>query len=300
MNWDNLRIILEIARSGSLTAAAFSLRMDQSTVGRKLNAIEADLGAILFVRSKSGFVPTEPGTAAITRAKEVERSCDLLRDELGSSKTNAVGLVRLVGNAWTLQRLAEKCVSNLLQENPLLTLHLVPTPPPAPIRGDSTISLWFEAPPNPTEFSTPLGTVPYAVYRSSSQTLAAINWVQFHDDTANRPEIERKAIQFVDERERIRMTATDAGLLLAAVRSGVGKGLLPMCLAENDTDLVRVTQGPPEFERILHMHLNPDTVDTKRTRATIEWLRDSFDAVFGSQNVDGDYGADPAVKLHPN
>ncbi|MFP5442941.1 MAG: LysR family transcriptional regulator, partial [Betaproteobacteria bacterium] len=45
MNWDDTRIFLALTRAPSLRAAARSLGIDQATVGRRLNALEAELGA---------------------------------------------------------------------------------------------------------------------------------------------------------------------------------------------------------------------------------------------------------------
>ncbi len=73
MNWNDLKIILALHRTGSQTAAAQMLRLNQSTVGRRLNTIEADLGIILFTRSKAGFEATEAGDVVIRAAKEMER-----------------------------------------------------------------------------------------------------------------------------------------------------------------------------------------------------------------------------------
>ena len=52
MNWDDTRIFLALTRAPSLRAAARSLGVDQATVGLRLNALEAELGAKLFLRAK--------------------------------------------------------------------------------------------------------------------------------------------------------------------------------------------------------------------------------------------------------
>ena len=53
-----------------------------------------------------------------------------------------------------------------------------------------------------------------------------------------------------------------------------------MCLADDDSRLVRLQAGDPEFVRRLHVHAHPDTVGTQRIQATIRWLRENFEAVF--------------------
>ena len=94
IGWDNLKILLAISRFGSLTTASQSLGLDQSTVGRKLSALEADLGLILFVRSRSGFAPTQAGEAAIKRALEMEQQVNALIDDVSIPEHGAVGMVR--------------------------------------------------------------------------------------------------------------------------------------------------------------------------------------------------------------
>jgi regulatory helix-turn-helix LysR family protein len=40
MDWDNVRIFLSVARAGQFSAAASQLRIDNGTVGRRINALE--------------------------------------------------------------------------------------------------------------------------------------------------------------------------------------------------------------------------------------------------------------------
>ncbi|MEO1016775.1 MAG: LysR family transcriptional regulator, partial [Pseudomonadota bacterium] len=70
MNWDDLKIVLAIHRSKSMSQAARMLEIDPSTATRRLAAIESDLGAILFSRSKSGLAATDAGQIAIEHALE--------------------------------------------------------------------------------------------------------------------------------------------------------------------------------------------------------------------------------------
>jgi len=67
LNWDDLKIVLAIVRGGSLSAAAHSLGINQTTVSRRLNALEEGLGATLFLRSRASFLSTQAGEALIYR-----------------------------------------------------------------------------------------------------------------------------------------------------------------------------------------------------------------------------------------
>lgn len=284
MIWDNLKVVLAISRSGSLTSAAHLLDIDQSTAGRRLSSYEAELGVILFIRSKSGFIPTEAGAIAIQHAQKVERMMDRLQDDLAETQHGAVGIVRLMGNSWVLQRLAGKSVSTFLQQNPQLELRMASHLPPTRIHGDASVSLWFEASPHTTEFTLPLGLVPYRVYRAKTAPTKTNNWVIFQDDEQSRPIISKRNRKLVGSTGKIVFTATDAGIMLEAVAQGVGKALLPSCLAENHPDLIQDNLKQAPFERLLYMHLSHDTFETKRVQTTVDWLRSIFAGTFNAKH----------------
>ncbi len=277
------------------------LCIDKSTAGRRLTALEADLGSILFVRTKTGFALTDAGEAAVQRAAEVQNCIDLMIDEVVGSDEGPVGVVRLVGHAWMLQRLTRIAMPSFLATHPRLDLRLVNDAPRGPVRSEATLSLWFEVEPRDGEFAIQLGEMPYALYRPQGIESDSLDWISFHDEEGAHPLIVRANDRLRGPSETIRMTATDAGIMLFAIREGVGKGLLPMCLAEEDEGLVRVGAGEPEFVRSLYLHAHYDTVQTHRIQSTLRWLRDSFGAVFrpAGKQVAVPIGGKPQTACQP-
>jgi DNA-binding transcriptional LysR family regulator len=280
-NWDDLKVLLAISRAGTLTGGAALLGIDQSTAGRRLAALEGDLGAILFIRSKLGFTPTAAGQAAIARALEMEGRAIRLADEVANADQGPAGVVRLIGNPWPLVRLAELALPSLLTRHPGIELRTIAGAQPRSLaRGEAALAIWFEMPPNQTEFAVKLGDVPYAIYKARGTDPARLGWVSFWDDDAPR----RAPIRWIERNrpvaEPMRLTATCSAVLRAGIRNGVGKGLLPMCLAEGDPLLERVSPGPPELTRTLHLHAHPDTIQSARIQATMAWLRESFARTF--------------------
>jgi DNA-binding transcriptional LysR family regulator len=73
MDWDNIRIFLSVARARQFSAAASQLRLDNATVGRRINALENSLGVRLFDRQTTGSVlnsarkPPARGLATVSR-----------------------------------------------------------------------------------------------------------------------------------------------------------------------------------------------------------------------------------------
>lgn len=281
-NWDDLKILLAVSRAGSLTLAAELMGIDQSTCGRRLAALEAALGRILFLRTRAGLTPTEAGEAAIRRASEIESRLDSLAEEMARGSEGAAGTVRLVGNPWTLECLAGNAAVSLLSAHPRLDLRLLPGHPRAAIRLEATLSLWFETTPRDGEFAIRLGEVPYAFYHRRGDDPATLPWVSFHDEDSPRLAHTRTLERVRRRGEPLRLSAGDNRVLMAAIAAGVGKGLLPMCLAARNSALARLDDGPPELVRILHLHLHPDTVQTDRVQAVTRWLREVVSGVFSA------------------
>jgi molybdate transport repressor ModE-like protein len=78
MQWDDLRIVLAIARAGSLAGAARGLGVNHSTVFRRLNTFEETLGVRLFERLQSGYALTVAGEEMRASAELMEREIDRL------------------------------------------------------------------------------------------------------------------------------------------------------------------------------------------------------------------------------
>ncbi|WP_158639255.1 LysR family transcriptional regulator [Elioraea rosea] len=281
LDWDDLKVLLAVARSGSLNAASQTLGMDQATVSRRLAALEAALGAILFVRGRQGLSPTGAGEAAIARAVEIEGRALQLYEEVANANQEVAGLVRIIGNAWTMTRLAERALPGLLARHPRLDIRTIGGSVPRSIaQGEAALALWFEIPANDTAFAIRLGEVPYAIYAKPGLDPDTLGWVSFWDDMAPRRAPSRWIEKTRKAGEGLRLTATDSSVLRAGIKAGIGKGLLPMCLAEGDAELARVTEGPPDLVRMLHVHAHPDTLGTARVQAVLTCLHESFAATF--------------------
>ena len=286
MNWDNLKVALAVARAGSLSRGATLLGIDQSTAGRRLSALEAEVGTILFARSKSGFLPTDAGKAVIDRALEIELQVNGLTEDVLQKEQGPAGTVRLLGNCWVLDRLTRHVLPEFLASHPLICVRMISRPPHLPIRGDATVSLWFEVTPRQGEFAVRLGQVPYALYVKKGTDPDTAPWVSFFDeDTPRRAPVRAwERLRRKGDRHPC-LTATDAINVHSAVRAGIGKGLLPMCLAQGDDEIVRVTAGAPDLQRVLDLHAHPDTVQANRLQALIQVLRRTFHSTFSTSSL---------------
>ena len=97
--WDDLRLFLDVARLGGLTAATATTGVSAATLGRRVGALERQIGEPLFVRSQTGYQLTRAGEELLAHAQDVETAMRALT----RWRDGNVGerLVRIAAGAWT-------------------------------------------------------------------------------------------------------------------------------------------------------------------------------------------------------
>lgn len=94
--WDLYRSFLEVLRTGSLSAAARSLRLTQPTVGRHISSLERHLGGrALFTRHRSGLLPTEVAIELRPYAESLSAAAGALLRAASARETAVSGTVRI-------------------------------------------------------------------------------------------------------------------------------------------------------------------------------------------------------------
>ncbi len=94
-DWNDLRIFLAVARSGSALAAARELSLNQTTVTRRMDELEHALGAPLFLRGARGSAITPQGQALLCRAEAVESAALALDGAASRLRRNFSGAIRI-------------------------------------------------------------------------------------------------------------------------------------------------------------------------------------------------------------
>jgi DNA-binding transcriptional LysR family regulator len=123
--WDDLRYFLEVQRAGSLTRAGVTLGADQSTVGRRLSAFEAKLGARLFFRTPDGFVATPAGERLLPRALQIEEEVQAVAREISGEEARLTGTVRLTAPHALGARIVAPLLVELGERWPEIDLELI-------------------------------------------------------------------------------------------------------------------------------------------------------------------------------
>ena len=125
-NWDDLRFFLAISRLGSLSAAAASLAVDQSTVFRRLRALEADLDTQLFDRRQHGkYELTAAGENLLRRADEIENATFNIEREVQGQDLQLSGRIRVTTPEDIAVVLLPELLQRFQQTYPAISIELL-------------------------------------------------------------------------------------------------------------------------------------------------------------------------------
>lgn len=282
MNWDDTRIFLAVTRNPSLRSAARSLAVDQATVGRRLNALEAELGVKLFLRAKDGYLLTTAGEAALAAARRMEAAALDLRSKIDGQDDSPAGLVRVTSSDTIAADFLMPAIARLQRCWPQIRVDLeVSTQVLNLGRRQADIALRNVRPEAPDLVVRRVASWPVGLFASSAYLERCGEpraEEEFHDHqlVAYAPHLENKtfptAVEVPARHAKIAMAVNSSLLLRKAVAAGIGLGEMPVRMGERD-GLVRIwpaRQRARDHEIWLVMH--PDLQKTARVRTTAEFL----------------------------
>src|SRR5262245_3365195 len=124
-DWDDLRFFLAVARAGSLSGAAKSLKVNHSTVLRRLSSLEAKLGVRLYERQPGGYVMTRNGEELRERLAGVEEQVEAAQRVVGGLDQKLAGTIRLTSTDTLIGRLLMPHLVQFRHRHPAIRLQIV-------------------------------------------------------------------------------------------------------------------------------------------------------------------------------
>jgi len=277
MNWDDLRTALAIRRGGTLSAAARSLGINQTTAARRLERLESALGARLFDRIDGRMVPTDAGRPALDRAAAMDEVAAGVAAETRDADAAAAGTVRLTSlpsfiTGYLAPRLAE-----FTDRHPAVTVELVGASDNLHLgRREADLAVRYSRPATGNLRARRIGVVGYAGYASrdlvadTARPLADLPWATYDEAFAALPE--QRWLEDRIRPARRPASASDVPTLLALARHSAGAAVLPCFMADGVADLVRLTGPEPVVRREIWLLSHPDLRAVRRIAALADWL----------------------------
>jgi DNA-binding transcriptional LysR family regulator len=142
-----LRVLVTVARLGSVTAAAKALRYAQPSVSHHLARLEAETGSQLTQRVGRGIRLTDAGRMLVDRAEEILARLDAAEAELASYAGLRAGRVRLAAFPSALSTVVAGAAASLLREHPGIEVRFTEAEPPQAAQllraGEVDVALLF-------------------------------------------------------------------------------------------------------------------------------------------------------------
>ena len=288
-DWDDLKTFVAAAQAGSFGAAARRLRTTQPTITRRIDDLEARLGARLFDRGLRGVTLTRAGELVYDRALTMQRaSADIERLAFDSSApdTGDVTIAVPEGIGGYLLGLE---VADFLRENPGIRLGLdcgfYPENPVDP-HIDLSVQL-SDAGGAPELAATPLATLHYALFASRDyldtygaptriEEAVGHRFVHHSAQVKDRGNWAKKTSAFL-ELSAPSMVVNSSTAMLHAVERGAGIGAIPTAIVAYAPHLVML-DIPPLASATLWLCHHREAVKSARVARVVEWLTGIFDA----------------------
>lgn len=282
-DWNDLRYFIAVAETGSTLAAGRALRVSQTTVARRVAALEEALGLTLFERRQAGYAPTPAGEALLAPAREVGSAATALEEAAAAMGRDASGTVRMTVLEIYAVTVLAPILRDLHEAHPAIRIELDTSDEPRDLAaGAAEVALRNSASPTGGGLvGRRIAPDPWTLYCSRS-------YGEAHGVPHNRAELAGhpligggggkvwRAYQAWLQRHGLEGNVaihhgTVTGML-AAVRSGFGLAVLPSFIADRDPDLVRclppIESDPASLWLLTHERLR----HTPRVRVVMDFL----------------------------
>jgi DNA-binding transcriptional LysR family regulator len=289
-DWDDLRYFLAVARHGSTVAAARALGQNQSTVQRRLAALERRIGRPLVTRQPTGYRLTELGREMVAGAERVEQAILAFGKELEAATREASGVLRVACPEPIVYRITQsKILERFHAKHPNLRIEFVMSDKYIDLaKAEADVALRSGDTDDAELVGRKIADSLWAVYASRG-------YIERHGAPERVEDLERHRIIGLDETmakhraatwlarvaPNARIVARNSSVLglVYAVKSGIGLAPLPTAIGDNEPDLVRVLGPIPELARIWRVLAHPGARRTPRVSAFFDFIAQEGDAL---------------------
>ncbi|MFT6835184.1 MAG: DNA-binding transcriptional LysR family regulator [Francisellaceae bacterium] len=300
MNWDDIKIFLEVARAERLSTAAKRLTMDASTVSRRLHKLEESIGTKLFDRTQDGHVLTADGEMLLNSACKMEQDAQHALSNINNNNKENCGLVRIgvteaLGNFFVSPNLL-----SLQQQHPNIDVHLLLFSRYVKIsRNEADIAIAVERPKSTSMIVSKLCDYKLQLYvhqdyldRNVEQNLdlnleqspqgipldnlADQKWVTYVDNLLFTDQLSyvKELNQYLDGELKANFSSTSIISQYFAIKSGLGIGILPCFLAEQDKSLIKLHSQEISISRSFWLVTHPESKRLSHVNTVWQYLKE--------------------------
>ncbi|RDI97871.1 LysR family transcriptional regulator [Dyella solisilvae] len=284
--WELYRSFLAVMREGSLSAAARSVGMTQPSLGRHMRELESALGVALFARSPQGLTPTALAHELAPHAQAMASASAALQRAASAGKDDIRGAVRISASEVIGAEVLPPILAAFRQRHPGIVLELVLSNQASDmLRHDADIAIRMVQPTQEALVARHVGRIELGLFAhrryleahgqpATLGELAGHALIGFDTEAPYVRRLRPEGLPYTREHFALR---TDSDLAaLAAIRAGLGIGIIQVGLARHDPALVRLLAAELSLPLETWVVMHEDLRQSQRVRRLFDHLAEAL------------------------
>lgn len=282
-DWNDLKFLLAVAEAGSTLAAARALKVDQTTVARRIAALEAAFGLPLMERRQSGYVPTEDGQMALDYARRMAAVATDLTGQVDQQRRALQGVIRLTLSESVANQMITPALSTFYDQYPDIRIEmLIDDRRLDLVKGEADIAIRAGQVPDTA------GLAVRHLFRSSWSLYCSAAYAERRGVPLSEADLQGHALVLCEgtvghmpAMEWLKATAPGAVIgnvssslanAIVAIRAGLGIGALPNTLGLGAPDIVQAFGPIPGSDYDFFLLIRENVRHLPRMRAFIDFF----------------------------
>lgn len=281
INWDDMRTILALVRTGTLASAAEALGVTYTTVARRISRAEEMLGQRLFERRPEGYLASAEAENIARAAAQMEQAEQAALRQLAGRDQGLSGPLALTAPQLLIQSHLALFLAEFCRDNPEIELTVRATNDVLDLtRREADLAIRISKTPGDTLVGLHLAdqkTICLGrsdlIARAKADPQAELDWVIYSGHDAPP-----KAALALFPNYRIRARFDDMTALIAAAKAGMGIVRMPVYLGRSDPDLAPLPGLLPQDYAPIWVLSHPDLRQSAKVRKFKSALKQFFRA----------------------
>lgn len=282
-DWNDLKVFIALHRMRRMTDAGKVLGIDQTTISRRVRALEKAIGTSLFLRRADGFELTAAGEKILPFALEIEQASEQLHEAVSGQNKRLSGSVRVGAPDGLGTYFLPSILTQFQKDHPGVDIEVVSSSRAFRVASKEVhLALSLSLPESGRLLARKLGdyhlhffgSADYVAEHGVPQTLDELKdhrLVGYIADMLFSPEV--RYLEELGLRRTVRFASSSMAAQKEAIRAGSGIGILPRFMALNDPSLIPVLTNEYLLKRTVWIVGHQATEDLARVRAVSEFLQ---------------------------
>ncbi len=281
-NWNDLESFLSLSRNAKLNLASKKLKIESTTIARRILRLEQNLDVKLFIRSNNAYILTDNGQKLLTYAERIESEIHSISEDFTDKNVNLSGIIRIAIPEGLGVNVFSKYLKDFYKLHPDLEIELIADSKARNLlTKEIDISITLSRPQKGKLIAKKLADYELRLYGSqeyinnssrinSPKDLNEHKFISYIDDLIDFPEL--KYLKDLNKNIKIVFRSNSLIAQLQAVKQGIGLSLLHHFIAREQKDLKLLLEDHIKFSREYWIVVHQDLITLKRVRVVLDFF----------------------------